>query len=237
LGASAGLATGDTIGFSGTTRNGTLVAGSYGINIANTAQGLLTFIQTTFGNVTAAIDSNGSISITDNIGGASQLALSFTIPLPHSLNFGAVAEMNQDIKDHPENIAAGLGDLGDLHPGSPGDNRNALQILSIQADPALIIKQWIFDREVPNSLVNRTLSLDDYYRTLVGDIGTLTEGNLQQYEFTKTMVDNLNDVRDSISGVNLDEELTKLMELQMAYKAAAKLVTAADELYTTILQM
>ena len=51
------------------------------------------------------------------------------------------------------------------------------------------------------------------------------------------MVDNLNDVRDSISGVNLDEEMTKLMELQMAYKAAAKLVTVSDELYTAILQM
>ncbi len=51
------------------------------------------------------------------------------------------------------------------------------------------------------------------------------------------MVDSLNDVRASVSGVNLDEEMTKLMEMQSAYKAAAKLVTVADELFTTILQM
>ena len=59
----------------------------------------------------------------------------------------------------------------------------------------------------------------------MGDIGVLTEGTNQQYDFTKTMIDNLTDVRDSVSGVNLDEEMTKLMEMQSAYKAAAKLVT------------
>ena len=120
----------------------------------------------------------------------------------------------------------------------PGDNRNALKILSIQTDATLSIKKWTYaDRGVTISSVSMTLSLDDYYRTLVGDIGVLTEGAIQQYDFTKTMVDNLNDLRDSLSGVNLDEELTKLMEMQSAYKAAAKLVTISDELYTTILQM
>jgi len=146
------------------------------------------------------------------------------------------------VKNNPENIAAAQANLPNPPPALPsplpGDNRNALKILSIQTDATLSIKKWTYaDRGVTTSSVPMSLSLDDYYRTLVGDIGVLTEGTLQQYDFTKTMVDNLNDVRDSISGVNLDEELTKLMELQMAYKAAAKLVTISDELYTTILQM
>jgi flagellar hook-associated protein 1 FlgK len=146
------------------------------------------------------------------------------------------------VKNNPENIAAAQANLPNPPPALPsplpGDNRNALKILSIQTDATLSIKKWTYaDRGVTNPPASMTLSLDDYYRTLVGDIGVLTEGTLQQYDFTKTLVDNLNDVRDSISGVSLDEELTKLMELQMAYKAAAKLVTIADELYTTILQM
>ena len=98
--------------------------------------------------------------------------------------------------------------------------------------------KWTYhDRGNTVSSVSVTLSLDDYYRTLVGDIGVLTEGALSQEDFTQTMIDNLNDLRDSVSGVNMDEELTKLMELQSAYKAAAKLVTISDELYTAILQM
>ena len=139
------------------------------------------------------------------------------------------------VKDNPENIAAAEANLPNP---LPGDNRNALKILSIQTDATLSIKKWTYaDRGATISSVSTTLSLDDYYRTLVGDIGVLTEGAIQQFDFTSTMVDNLNDLRDSLSGVNLDEELTKLMEMQMAYKAAAKLVTAADELYTAILQM
>jgi flagellar hook-associated protein 1 FlgK len=143
------------------------------------------------------------------------------------------------VKNNPENIAAAEANSPGPPPSPlPGDNRNALKILSIQTEAALSIKKWTYtDRGATISSVSTTSSLDDYYRTLVGDVGVLTEGANQQYDFTKTLVDNLNDIRDSISGVNLDEELTKLMEMQMAYKAAAKLVTVSDELYTTILQM
>ena len=159
-----------------------------------------------------------------------------------SASFIQLSNGPNGVKVHPENIAAAEANLPNPPPASPsplpGDNRNALKILSIQTDASLSIKKWTYaDRGATISSVFTTLSLDDYYRTLVGDIGVLTEGANQQYDFTKTMVDNLNDVRDSISGVNLDEEMTKLMELQMAYKAAAKLVTISDELYTTILQM
>jgi flagellar hook-associated protein 1 FlgK len=167
----------------------------------------------------------------------------FFEPLPNPpLDYSGAAafiRLSADVKNKPENIAAAEANSPGPPPGPlPGDNRNALKLLSIQTDVALSIKKWTYaDRGVTIPPVSMTLSLDDYYRTLVGDIGVLTEGTLQQYDFTKTMVDNLNDVRDSISGVNLDEEMTKLMELQMAYKAAAKLVTISDELYTTILQM
>jgi flagellar hook-associated protein 1 len=143
------------------------------------------------------------------------------------------------VKDNPENIAAAEANSPGPPPSSlPGDNGNALKILSIQTDATLSIKKWTYaDRGAATSSVTTTSSLDDYYRTLVGDIGVLTAGANQQHDFSKTMVDNLNDVRASVSGVNLDEELTKLMEMQSAYKAAAKLVTVSDELYTTILQM
>jgi len=166
----------------------------------------------------------------------------FFEPLPDPLNYSGAAafiRLSSDVKDKPEAIAAAEANSPGPPPSPlPGDNRNALKIISIQTDATLSIKKWTYaDRGVTLPPASMTLSLDDYYRTLVGDIGVLTEGTLQQYDFTKTLVDNLNDVRDSISGVNLDEELTKLMEMQMAYKAAAKLVTISDELYTTILQM
>jgi flagellar hook-associated protein 1 FlgK len=120
----------------------------------------------------------------------------------------------------------------------PGDNRNALNILNIQTNTALVIRKWSYqNRQAVVPAGTLTASLDDYYRTLVGDVGTLTAGKGRNEEFNQTVMDNLQELRDSVSGVNLDEELTELIQLQSAYKAAAKLVTSADELFETLLNM
>ena len=44
-------------------------------------------------------------------------------------------------------------------------------------------------------------------------------------------------MRDSVSAVSLDEELTNLIKYQRAYQAAAKMVTTADELLQTLLSL
>ena len=41
--------------------------------------------------------------------------------------------------------------------------------------------------------------------------------------------------RDSISGVNLDEEAANMIRLQQAYQAAAQIIATADTLFQTLL--
>jgi flagellar hook-associated protein 2 len=70
----------DIISFSGTSRNGTSVSGSYTITDASTdtVQGLLSAIEVAYRNqVTASIDSAGHIVITDKNAGNSELSLTF----------------------------------------------------------------------------------------------------------------------------------------------------------------
>lgn len=50
-------------------------------------------------------------------------------------------------------------------------------------------------------------------------------------------MEQLTQMRDAVSGVSLDEELTNLVKFQRAYQAAARLVSAADELYQTLLAL
>ena len=47
--------------------------------------------------------------------------------------------------------------------------------------------------------------------------------------------DELRFVPASESGVNLDEEATKLLQFQQSYQAAAQLITVADTLFQTLL--
>ena len=84
---------GDTISFSGTTRSGALVSGTYTIDdkTTDTVQGLLSAIENAYGNnVSANIDSDGKLILTDNTAGGSQLEISIDCTGAHSLSFGTM---------------------------------------------------------------------------------------------------------------------------------------------------
>ena len=59
-------------------------------------------------------------------------------------------------------------------------------------------------------------------------IGTDLEFNIQVNE-------QLSQMRDASSGVSLDEEMANLIKYQHAYSAAAKLITASDEMLRILL--
>lgn len=89
---SANLANNDVISFSGTTRSGGAVSGSYTIDDASTdtVQGLLSAIESAYGNsVSATINSSGQIVLTDKNTGNSQLSITFDNTQAHDLSFGS----------------------------------------------------------------------------------------------------------------------------------------------------
>jgi flagellar hook-associated protein 2 len=96
-GSSANLANGDVISFSGTSRTGALLNGSYTISdvATDSVQGLLSAVETAFGNqVTAAINASCQIVVTDKTQGGSSVALAFSMTQAHDLDFGTVLTSN-----------------------------------------------------------------------------------------------------------------------------------------------
>jgi len=156
-----------------------------------------------------------------------------TNPVPGDFSGAAAAiRLSADVSGDPTNIAAGG------LSGAPGDNENALRILELQTDNAIQIRKWAYSEggaSVSNTL--QTTTLEDYYRSLVGDMGILTSGVTQDRDFAQTLIDRLSEVRDSVSGVNLDEEMTELMKIQRAYEAAAKLISITDEMLQALMQI
>ena len=91
------LQNGDVISFSGTSKTGTALTGSYTISdtSADTIQGLLSAIEDALsGQVSAQIDTSGRIVVTDLQSGNSQLSLSITEPDGRGLDFGTVTTSN-----------------------------------------------------------------------------------------------------------------------------------------------
>jgi len=74
---------------------------------------------------------------------------------------------------------------------------------------------------------------EDYHNQLT-IIGIKSLSISREKGIIDVSTDQLNEVRDNISGVSLDQEFTKLVEYQRYYQAAAKLVQTADELMKTV---
>ncbi len=134
-------------------------------------------------------------------------------------------------KDH---IAAALIDPSGSY--ASGDNTNALNMTDLQYK-AIAIAQWACDRVDGNTQGSVTATIEDYYHSMVGSIGITSSSISRSRAFSEVMVNNLNQRRDSISAVSLDEEMINLIKFQQAYVAATKLISVADEMLNTLLEM
>ncbi|HET6460776.1 MAG TPA: flagellar basal body rod C-terminal domain-containing protein, partial [Syntrophales bacterium] len=140
---------------------------------------------------------------------------------------GTIA-LSPDVDGNPQNIAAAS------TSGGSGNNENALAILGLQ-DLDMNIRKWAFVRGSVPSSQPQSLTMGEDYTNFVGDMALLAEQTNQGQEFETSLINQLNNTRDAISGVNLDEEMVNLIKYQQAYVAASKALTIADQLMNDLL--
>ncbi|WP_295905421.1 flagellar hook-associated protein FlgK [uncultured Bdellovibrio sp.] len=137
--------------------------------------------------------------------------------MPESVKGAASSiELNKTIFNDVGRIAAGA------QAGAAGDNTVANVISSLQ------------NRQVMDG---GSSTLDDYYNTQVGQIGAIAQRAAKAQESQKNVLSQLTNIRESISGVSLDEETTKMIEFQKTYDASARLIKTADEMFDTVLNL
>jgi len=82
-----------------------------------------------------------------------------------------------------------------------------------------------------------TRTAAEYYAALTTDVALATSTAASDAEQQSAMLYDVESLRQSISGVNLDEEAVAMIEVQAAYQAAAQVVQAADFMLRTLMQM
>ncbi|HIW31732.1 MAG TPA: flagellar hook-associated protein FlgK [Candidatus Paenibacillus intestinavium] len=80
-----------------------------------------------------------------------------------------------------------------------------------------------------------TGTTDDYFRAFVSDLGTRSSIADTNYKKSSDLTDNVEIRRQSVSGVQMDEELTDMLRFQHAYNAAARNMTAVDEMLDRVI--
>jgi flagellar hook-associated protein 1 len=72
---------------------------------------------------------------------------------------------------------------------------------------------------------------------IISDFGATTADATNAAAFDKSVLQNLQDVRNSVSGVSIDDEMVDLMQAQHAYQALAKVINAVGDLLDTLMQL
>jgi flagellar hook-associated protein 1 FlgK len=129
----------------------------------------------------------------------------------------ATIEVNPDLITDVNRIAASL-----TAATVPGDNRNAVAIANLQNQLTMNSGQATFG---------------DFYSTLVSRVGNDVRSAAANHDYEDAMVAQLENYRESVAGVSLDEEMINLVKFQHAYEAAARVITTVDEMLNTLLNM
>jgi flagellar hook-associated protein 1 FlgK len=111
----------------------------------------------------------------------------------------------------------------DFNSNGVSDNRNVIEMIDIQREKTIATDQ------------SAGMTLEEGYNQLVATVGSET-ASLRINEAAAESVLKLSTAfRESISGVNLDEEAANLIKFEQAYNASAKVITVAQEIIDTLL--
>ncbi|MBP9943236.1 MAG: flagellar hook-associated protein FlgK, partial [Desulfomicrobium sp.] len=132
--------------------------------------------------------------------------------------------LNNDVRSNTARINTGhINGAGEMNEG---DNTTAAAIAALQSKD-------VATRTVTEGTTRQTLG--EYYSTLVAKAGSDTKAAKFNYEYQEALANDLKARQESVSGVNLDEEMTNLIKFQHAYTAAAKLITTAESMLEVLL--
>ncbi len=116
------------------------------------------------------------------------------------------------------------GDSFTITPNFNGvsDNRNALALAGLQT---------------ARTLNNGAASFESLYGQMVADVGNKTHQAELNLNVQSGMLRRAIDMRESISGVNLDEEAASILRWQQAYQASAQVIATANSMFETLISM
>jgi flagellar hook-associated protein 1 len=129
--------------------------------------------------------------------------------------YGAAANisLSDAIDGNPDLIAASA-------DGTSGNGENAKKLSEAMRTPM-------------DGLGNTSVS--SFYEGMIGTLGVSAQEANRQAANSISLVDQADMQRQSVSSVSLDEEMTNMIKFQHAYNAAARSMTAVDEMLDTII--
>ncbi|WP_163538880.1 flagellar hook-associated protein FlgK [Gracilibacillus sp. YIM 98692] len=129
--------------------------------------------------------------------------------------------VDQAIIDDKDNIAAST-------TGSPGDGEHATELADVYQKRAE-------DYEFAGNTLDEKTSIKTFYESAIGEMAVVAQESNRMVNNSEVLRQQVEESRQSISSVSLDEEMTNMIQFQHAYNAAARNMTAVDEMLDRII--
>ncbi|MEO4014691.1 flagellar hook-associated protein FlgK [Pseudomonas rossensis] len=142
-------------------------------------------------------------------------------PIPPAPATQYTAAFSMTIAGSPSN-GAGI-NVSLSQPGSL-DNRNGTTLAGLQTA-----------QTVDTGSASKGISLNDAYGKLVEGVGSKAAQGKLDSAATSAILANAKGARDSLSGVDLDEETGNLVKYQQYYTASSQIIKAAQEIFSTLI--
>lgn len=128
-------------------------------------------------------------------------------------------------------------DGGIADPGNPAYTYNSSNAASytdrIQQLIASLGAPQSFD---PSTQLSSSSSLTDYAKSSVSWLEALRQSASSEADYRSTVAQRATSSLSQATGVNLDEEMTNLLDLERTFQASSRLINTVDDMLTTLLQ-
>lgn len=153
-----------------------------------------------------------------------------TVNAVHSSGYGLDGETNRNffnpsyIKAYNITISDDISDVTAIAASGTGDVGDSSNALSINA---------LSDAKV----VEGQYTISEYYNTMIGDIGVQSAYASSSRTNEELLVSQIDNSRESIKGVNIDDELIQMIQTQRVYQSASRVLVTIDSLLETLVNM
>ncbi|MNQ73236.1 Flagellar hook-associated protein 1 [compost metagenome] len=175
------------------------------------------------------LDAKGGVISSGTIKPGENNTLSLTVPLKDSTGAPIPpAPATQYTVSFDMTVAGspGKGTAINVTLSQPGtlDNRNGTTLANLQTK-----------QTVDTGSASKGISLNDAYGKLVEGVGSKAAQGKLDSAATTAILANAKGARDSLSGVDLDEETGNLVKYQQYYTASSQIIKAAQEIFSTLI--
>ncbi|MBD2845835.1 flagellar hook-associated protein FlgK [Paenibacillus sp. IB182496] len=185
-----------------------------------------------------------TVMTVNGINGLHQLGYTLEEPLATGLDFftfeagstgitAASIRLNPAIESDTNKIASSLRTTTDAGPPPVSTAVKGNNTLALLMSELKNIKFSFDETAAGGGVYDSTLS--NYYNGMVGSLGVQAQEANRQYENASIQTEQVDMSRQSVSGVSLDEEMSNLIKYQHAYSAAARIMTAFDEMMNKLI--